>query len=247
MVTCVGHGPMACRRCWTSEAKVQHAGNFKLIHDPGHWGAADPETIVLGISKGNTQTTAYASGPFDEVAFKGIRHRILEIFQAVGLLAGETPAQFEKRFKSTEKDFAFASVVRCSLTGIDRKKSAERREPVYTADSPNVIPAFRPESKGYPFVSNCVDQHLANLGARARLVLLLGNTGSYITALRDVVATTRGRVTSINEVAYWSAGVKFVHLSHPSKGNGHFGAFIRGEGTPGGKRDLAKSALQSAL
>jgi hypothetical protein len=122
MVTCVGHGPMACRRCWTSDAKVQHAGNFKLIHDPGHWGAADPETIVLGISKGNTQTTAYASGPFGEVAFKGIRHRILEIFQAVGLLAGETPAQFEKRFKSTEKDFAFASVVRCSLTGIDRKK-----------------------------------------------------------------------------------------------------------------------------
>lgn len=241
MLSCVAHGPMACRRCWGSDGQVQHAGDFKLVHDPGHWGASDPATLVLGISKGNTQSTAYASGPFDDVAFKGIRHRILEIFQAIGLLAGERPAQFEQRFHSTEKDFAFASVVRCSLTGMDRKKG------IHTADSPNVLPAFCSQSEGYTFVSNCVDQHLVDLAPRTKLVLLLGNTGTYITALREVVAKKRGRVTPINEIAYWSAGVKFVHLGHPSKGNGHFGAFIRGEGTPGSKRDLARSALLMRL
>lgn len=237
MLACVSHGPMACRRCWRSDAEVQHVGDFKLVHDPGHWGATNPATLVLGISKGNTQSIAYQSGPFDAVAFKGIRHRILEVFQSVGLLLSETPKQFEHRFSVAEGDFAFASVVRCSLTGMDRKKG------IHTADSPNVLPAFRPHSAGYEFVSNCVDQHLANLAPRTRLVLLLGNTGAYIAALQGVVATKRGSVTAINEVAYWSAGVKFVHLAHPSKGNGHFGAFIRGEGTAGAKRDLAKAAL----
>jgi hypothetical protein len=241
MPTCVLHGPMACRRCWSSDAESQQIGAFKLVHDPGHWGATDPSTLVLGISKGNTQSSAYKNGPFDEVAFKGIRRRILEIFHSVGLSIGETPKQFESRFSATEKDFAFASVVRCSLTGIDPRKG------IHTADSPNVLPAFQPHSAGYDFVSNCVDQHLANLAPRTSLVLLLGNTGKYISALRDVVAQKRGAVTGINEVAYWSAGVKFVHLAHPSKGNGHFGAFVRGEGTPGAKREMAKAALAASI
>lgn len=114
-------------------------------------------------------------------------------------------------------------------------------------NSPNVLPAFRSQSEGYAFVSNCVDRHLVNLAARTKLVLLLGNTGTYIAALREVVAAKRGRVTPINEIAYWSAGVKFVHLGHPSKGNGHYGDFIRGEGTPGSKRDLARTALSMRL
>jgi hypothetical protein len=230
---------MSCRRCWTTEEKVQHAGSFKLVHDPVHFGATEPTTLVLGISKGNTQSTAYASGSFDEVAFKGIRHRVLEALQAVGMLTDEPLPQFLKRFTASEPDFAFASVVRCSLTGMDRKKG------VHTADSPNVLPAFELGSAGYDFVSNCVDQHLAHLPPRTRLVVLLGNTGAYITALRSVVAAKRGPATLINEVGYWSGGVKFVHVAHPSKGNGHFGAFIRGEGTAGRKRDLARLALAS--
>ncbi len=233
------HGPMMCRRCWASDGDTQQIGKFKLVHDPGHWGASEPATLVLGISKGNTQSRAYAVGPFEQVAFKGIRHRILEIFQSVGLLPNEVASQFETRFTSVESDFAFASVVRCSLTGMDRKKG------IHTADSPNVLPAFRANSEGYLFVANCVDQHLANLSPRTKLVLLLGNTGAYISALRDVIATKRGRIIPINEVGYWAANVKFVHLAHPSKGNGHFGAFVRGEGTPGQKRDLATAALSA--
>lgn len=237
MPSCVSHGPMTCRRCWRSDADVQYAGDFKLVHDPGHWGATDPVTLILGISKGNTQSSAYGKGSFDTVAFKGIRHRILDILQSVGLLADEKPAKLERRFSSMELDFAFASVVRCSLTGMHRKKG------VHTADSPTVLPAFRFQSAGFNFVSNCVDQHLVSLAPRTSLVLLLGNTGPYMAALQDVVAIKRGPVTPINEVAYWSTGVKFIHLAHPSKGNGHFGAFIRGEGTAGAKRDLAKAAL----
>jgi hypothetical protein len=232
------HGPINCRRCWaTTQGDIQQKGGFQLVHDPGHWGAREPKTLVLGISKGNTQSRAYVTERFERVAFKGIRHRILEILQAVGLLAGEAPSKFERRFESTEPDFAFASVVRCSLTGMDRKKGT------YTADSPNVLPAFRAGSEGYSFVANCVEQHLVSFSPRTALVLLLGNTDAYIKALKEIVANKRGQVTGINDVAYWSAGVKFLHLAHPSKGNGHYGAFVRGEGTPGHKRDLARAAL----
>jgi hypothetical protein len=231
------HGRIACRRCWACDEDVQEKGNFRLVRDPGHWGASEPQTLVLGISKGNTQSRAYAQGAFEEVAFKGIRRRILEIFHSVGLLIGETPSAFERRFTQSETDFAFASVVRCSLTGMDRKKR------IHTADSPNVLRAFRPGSEGYQFVVNCIDQYLLPLSVRTRLVLLLGNTDGYISTLKTVLAAKRSPIMTINEVGYWAGGVKFVHLAHPSKGNGHFNAFLRGEGKPGSKRDSARAAL----
>jgi hypothetical protein len=194
---------------------------------------------VLGISKGNTQSRAFGSESFDGVAFKGVRHRILEAFNAVGLLLNETPETLERRFRASEQDYAFASVVRCSITGMDRKKR------VHTADSPNVLPAFQRGSPGSKFVENCVDQHLVSLPSRTRRVVLLGNTDAYIAALADAVARRRKAVTPINAVAYASDGVRFVHLAHPSKGNGHFGAFIRGEGKAGMKRNLAREVLSS--
>lgn len=231
---------MNCSRCWSGiSATMQDCGPFRLIRDPGHWGASDPHTLVLGISKGNTQSTAFSSGPFERVAFKGMRHRVLEVLQAVGLLPNETAQEFERRFEPSERDFAFASVVRCSLTGMDRKKG------IHTADSPNVLPAFRYGSPGRHFVDNCVDEHLVALPSRTRLVLLLGNTDAYIESLAGVIAQRRGPVTRINPVSYLSDGVRFVHLAHPSRGNGHYGAFIRGEGSAGLKRDLARQALAS--
>lgn len=234
------HGLSSCRRCWTgASGDTQERGLFRLVRDAGHWGSSDPDALVLGISKGNTQSLALRVGPFEDVAFKGIRHRILSVFQSVGLLPNETPNAFEKRFLATEGDFAFASVVRCSLTGMDRKKRC------HTADSPNVIAAFKAGSDGSRFVENCVDEHLAKLPPRTRLVLLLGNTDSYVSALADVLARKRGLTISINPIAYDSVGVRFVHLAHPSKGNGHFGAFIRGEGKAGQKRDWARDALRS--
>lgn len=232
------HGFLSCARCWAHEAQnVRESGPFRLVRDPGHWGATTPHTLVLGISKGNTQSRAAHTDSFDRVAFKDIRHRILEAFNAVGLLKGENAGQFERRFSDSEQDYAFASVVRCSITGMDSKKLT------HTADSPNVIPAFKRGSPGARFVENCVDEHLVKLPDRTKTILLLGNTDAYIASLADVIARKRGPVSRINAVAYTSQGVLFVHLAHPSRGNGHFGSFIRGEGKAGLKRDLAREAL----
>jgi len=189
------------------------------------------------MSKGNTQANAMETDHFDAVAFKGSRTRLLQALQAVGLLPDEDQTAFERRFTATERDFAFASVVRCSLTGMNKKKGQ------HTAESPCVVPAFQPASEGVEFVENCVDQHLAHLSPRTRRVLLLGNTDSYIAALRKLIGRLRGPVTEVNDVAYVSGDVLFVHLAHPSPGNGHFNEFIEGRKTSGVKRDLAREAL----
>lgn len=235
------HGEVRCERCWGGlDAQVQESGPFKLVRDPGHWGAENPRVLVLGISKGNTQSQAFGNSAFEDVAFKGLRDRMLMLFQAAGLLGDETPATFNRRFKLGERDFAFASVVRCSITGWNPLKGS------HTAESPFVIPAFKAGSAGNRFVVNCTDQHLAVLPDRTKLVLLLGNTGAYIKAMASLLDRVRARAEPINPVAYRSGGVLFVHLAHPSKGNGHFGAYIRGDGTPGEKRNWAREAISAA-
>ena len=237
---CVPYGPMTCDRCWKGiTTSYQEAGPFKLVRDPGHWGSPNPSILILGISKGNTQSNAFASCRFENVAFKKIRHRLLEVLQTVGLLPGETLEQFENRFRSEEREYGFASVVRCSLTGMDRKKG------VHTADSRNVVQAFKPTSRGYIFTSTCVEQHIGRLPPDTRTVILLGNTDSYIKHLRNLIGRTLSGVRPVNAVSYRSDFAIFIHVAHPSKGNGHFGSFNRGEGKPGAKMRSARAALLS--
>jgi len=241
--TCVNkvkHGRMNCNRCWPdASVEIQESGAFRLVRDPGHWGSTNPANLVLGISKGNTQSSAFATDPFDAVAFKGIRHRLLQVLQVVGLLSGETPTAFERRFCASEQEFAFASVLRCSMTGMDRKKG------IHTADSPNVAPAFKTGSPGYRFAAACVDQHLGKLPSATKRVLLLGTTDAYVDNLRDLIARTRGGFEAINAMAFRAGGVLFVNVCHPSKGNGYFGAYLRGEGQSGQKKRMAEAALAS--
>jgi hypothetical protein len=241
MTSCTKHGPISCSRCWNSKKLVQEIGDFKLVRDPGHWGAIEPRTLVLGISKGNTQSNAYISEPFDTVAFKGIRDRLLAVLNSVGLLVGEKLNEFEQRFSSTESDYAFASVVRCSLTAFDKKKQK------YTAESPKVIPALKINSDGYTFVSNCIEQHLVDLSSRTKVVILLGNSDTYVSDLRNVIVSKRGSYKPINEIAYYSNGVKFVHVGHPSRVNGYFNKFIQGESISGEKRNWAINAPSKSV
>lgn len=234
----VQHGSMTCDRCWKNVAgNVQESGSSRLVRDPGHWGSANPSTLVLGISKGNTQSSAFANGNFDDVAFKGMRDRLLRVLQCGGLLAGETASQFENRFRRNELEYAFASVVRCSLTGLDRKKL------IHTADSQNVIPAFKVGSPGHQFVASCVDQHLGTFPQATERIVLLGNADAYIKNLRALVRRLHSDLRGINDVAYEAGGILFVHVAHPSRGNGHFGAYVRGEGASGEKMRQAREAL----
>ena len=76
-------------------------------------------------------------------------------------------------------------------------------------------------------------------------VILLGNSDAYVQHLRELIRRSRGALKSLSEngMAYSSDGLLFVHVSHPSRGNGHFGAFVRGEGKPGAKMRVARDAI----
>lgn len=238
------HGPVQCDTCWTTTTSntSQERGGFRLVRDPGYWGAGQPEVLVLGMSKGNTQANAYGRQSFEQVAFKGIRSRLLQLLQAVELIpCEETAAQFERRFCQGEREFGFASVVRCSLSAWSEAKQH------YTAEGPLVLRAFNDRSDGYAFVKACINQHLVRLPPRTQLVVLLGNSDAYIAAMRSALGVERGAVSALNPVAYSSRNVLFVHIAHPSRGNGHFGNFIRGEGTSGQKLEWARAALRSRL
>lgn len=239
-MTPIKHGRIDCNVCWDCKSdSIQEVGNFRLVRDPGYWGASSPSTLVLGISKGNTQSRAFANQPFDTIAFKGMRPRLLQALQSVGLLKCETVTNFERRFTSVESEFAFASLVRCSLTGLNPKTN------MYTADSPVVVPAFQPASAAYQFAKNCITQFLAPQPTNTKLVILLGNADAYMSAAASVISAVRGPVMRVNQVAFDSRNVRFVHVAHPSKGNGHFGKFLSGEGTSGRKRDLARAAVEA--
>ena len=232
------HGKLNCSVCWgRSSETVQEIGKFRFVRDPGHWGSAEAETLVLGISKGETQSKAINYDAFDEVGFKKMRPRMLEVLNAVGLLRGEDIHQFNRRFTKDERNYAFASVVRCSITGMDRKTDK------YNASSPNVTPAFKAGSDGYSMVKNCITTFLKSPSLRTKLVILLGNEDAYMKSFRSIIEDVRGPIVPINSVAFNSQAIRFVHVTHPSPLNGWFSAFVKGEGKSGMKRDSARQAL----
>lgn len=241
------HGPMNCSRCWKDDDTVQTVRAFQLTRNPAHVGASSPKVMVLGISKGPTQNAVAQTGAFEKVAFAGMRHRLLDVLQCVGLLQTETHALFWKRFTAAETEWAFGSVVRCTLNGLNDNKCKASGEPVYTADSPLVTPALRPDSTGFVWAKNCVDEHLGELPATTKLVLLLGTTPGYVKALRSLIGDVRGSVSPLNDIAYVSMDFRFVHITHPSPANGHFSVYVDGRGKPGRKRDLAREAIAATL
>jgi hypothetical protein len=159
----------------------------------------------------------------------------------VGLAEEFTMQQFEQEFTEGAKTFGFASLVRCSLTGWNAKTEQ------YSAESRFVTEALKTNSAGYGFVRECVTQHLKPLPPVTKKVVLLGNTPSYVKSAQRAIGAARGEVHWLNEVAYSSGEVVFAHVTHPSRLNGHFGAFVRGEGSTGLKRDQAKEALGGPL
>ena len=112
------HGPIACTKCFAAcNDRIREFGDWRVINDPGAWGSSDPEVLVLGFSKGSTQAEAYVSHKFDDVAFHHstgqTRRRLAGVLDVLGLVRQDT--EIDELFTNAEKDFAFGSLVRCSL------------------------------------------------------------------------------------------------------------------------------------
>lgn len=250
------HGPISCRLCWAgSDAKEKGFGppvdgqpnRFRLINDPGAWGAKDPVVLVLGMSKGNTQADAMAraaeGGSFEAVPFAKMRPRLLQSLQAVGLMRGVT--NLDPRFAARERDYGWGSILRCSLTGWNKKNDR------WSGASGDVIPGLK-QRDGNLALKACIQQHLTSLSERTRLIVLLGNDDRYVEIVRRAFQGVFGPVTPLDAAGnqgYRIGAQTVVHIGHPSPLNGFFDSFLTGStATPQGvKHEQAARAVALAL
>ena len=230
------HGQISCDKCFPNGERQIQIGNWQIRNDPGAWGSSDPEIIVLGFSKGATQADIYQSGKFDDIAFGGKRSRknLTNILRCVGIL-NESEAADDK-IRDSEKIFAFGSLVRCSLARYDKKKSAYATSGTLINKSFSEIPEI---------IETCADTFLADIPSSARLVLMLGTSDPYIKNCKNTVKSLYpNEFEEFNTVAYGTGHILWVHLTHPSPGNGTVKSWLNGEGKAGGKMSEAKNIIR---
>ncbi len=107
------HGLISCAACFPpghEPGVAYEAGGWRVDNNPGYWGAASPEVLVLGFSKGANQRGGMR---FDRIAFNNARGNLKEILSALGFI--DAGADIDACFTSAETRIGFASVVRCGL------------------------------------------------------------------------------------------------------------------------------------
>lgn len=117
-------------------------------------------------------------GNFDDVAFKKFRPELTRVLHAVGLALHAKSAS--ELINAQERNFGWGSVIRCSLTGWDKKNKK------FSGESSKVLPAFNDPEMGV-VVSNCFDWFLSVLPSSVKIVILLGNSDDYIGKMTQLV------------------------------------------------------------
>jgi hypothetical protein len=231
------HGRLACRRCFSSDDNTQTIGKWQMVNDPAAWGSANPTILILGFSKGFTQANAFRSGRFEDIPFKDMRTRLTEEMRMLGVI-DETEI-IDQRMVATETEIGFGSLVRCSLSRVNKKGAL--------ACTGEVMPkAFTEEISAN--LKTCAKIFLGDLPSSVRLVLMLGITDSYIDGCREIVRSFAPRFSEINDVSYRTGDVVWVHISHPSGLNGNHPAWMAGDAstTSGLKQNLAIKAIATS-
>ncbi|GBQ84929.1 hypothetical protein AA14337_2950 [Acetobacter malorum DSM 14337] len=235
------HGQITCKACFKDKtAREIDIGDWHVVNDPGAWGASEPRVIVLGFSKGFTQANAFKDGRFEDVPFKKIRSRLEAALRRVGLVTPSDPARTpDERFEATELDFAFGSLVRCSLSRLNGKTGR------YECSGAVMTQAFREPVKSV--IDTCARRYLTDLPTSVAVVVMLGTGTAYVKACKDLMRSIHpDTFQDINPVSYSAAGATWVHLTHPSGMNGTFNEWLSGSGhtSPSRKRDFAIMALR---
>jgi hypothetical protein len=239
------HGRMNCSLCYREGESAQEIGKWRMRRDPGAWGNSNPKYLVLGFSKGATQADIYANGAFDDVAFGGkiTRRNLTSILQTVGLLKPDE--NVDQKICSTDQEFHFGSLVRCSLSRYDEKESVKRGRPVYATSGSLITKSF---SEIPHIVDRCSRSFLAALPTSIKVVVMLGVTEAYVRNCRKKVRELHPiGFRDINPIAYEARGILWVHLTHPSKGNGTLNAWLTREvnDTSGRKSQLAVDVIRA--
>ncbi len=239
------HGKLECRACFSAtDGRVRKPNaDWKMINDPGAWGGGTkPDYLVLGFSKGATQAGIYESGRFEDIAFAGMRPRLTEALRAMGAISDQETA--DAKISDENSNVAFGSLIRCSVSRIDKRASAKAGRDVYACTGSLISKSFKeiPE-----IIDNCTKRFLLDLPQSIKTVFLLGNTDSYVTNCQSVLRNLfPNSFRQTNPMAIIADGRVWVHIAHPSGLNGHFKTWLNDRNGPGLKRLQARAAVNEA-
>jgi hypothetical protein len=228
------HGWQACRACHLSGQDLRIDGEWHLRANPGYWGAGEPKVLVLGFSKGATQIAAAEEGAFDMMAFAGMRPRLQQVLDSLGIdLAGQS---VDQALSVDSRVLGAASLIRCGLSVMENGE---------LKTSGTIMPKAARAPFAQKVMRTCIAQHLDPLPASVETVVLLGTTDAYVKGVKSLMKEQFADYREVSEVAFTAQGRKWVFAAHPSPANGEFKHWLIGSAnsTSGRKRHLAIQAL----
>ena len=190
-------------------------GDWRLTWNPLGWGATSPEIVVLGFSKGPTQTGALASEVHESIAYKGSRKNVGKIMRHVGLIdcpdTDRLGAIVDGLIADQNGRFHFGSLIRCTVERFDHKHQD------WKCSGGGMLDKFLASDFGAKIAENCSNRFLKNLPDSTHLVLMfgLGTKGNYVRSSKKVFETARpNKWRQYNEVAYTDGDLFVVHVEH---------------------------------
>ena len=242
MITPTGlpsHGRIVCTACFDGKAiwgksRVASDDGWTLDYNPCAWGAQNPRFLLLGFSKGERQSAGILTNEHDKIPYAGFRPRLTAGLQKLGLLAPTD--MIEAHIRNDEPDWAFGSVVRCTLAK-DGKKSG------------TIIPSSTGSASYEGWRRQCTGLYLSKLPPRLQLVIMLSNDDGYIEDCRERIVELHPDTRKINPVAYGDGHVTWVHIIHfGGQAFNHMRDWMAGSDNKAGKKGKwAIEAVQQAL
>jgi hypothetical protein len=213
------HGRVDCTKCFKDCNVVQfdrtkrEVGNWRITANPLAWGNVTPEIVILGFSKGPTQTGALASSPHDEIAYKGSRGNVGKILNRVGLMncapGADLGQEVGRMIADRHGRFHFASLIRCT---VERNDGG-----TWKGSGGGMLDKFVATPFGKEVSNNCTAQFLKNLPKQTKLVVMfgMGTKLRYVSESMVLFKTARdGQWKWINDVSYTDGVVTVVHVEH---------------------------------
>ena len=228
------HGTHSCTLCHTTGTSTTvHEDRWRLEQWPAYWGDSNPDVLVLGFSMGANQVRAAREKPFDQVAFAGLRVRLRQVLECLGVPLGEQT--MDQALSAQGKGLGFASLSRCSLGLWDGKAFKT---------SGTIMKAATSDPFAGQVLVRCANRFLPVMPASVRRVVLLGVGDDYVRGVRQILRKVFDDFADTNSVAFRAGGRTWVFAVHPSKPN-RVEEWLEApaETKSGAKREHAKAAL----
>ncbi len=214
------HGRINCTKCFADtnvdfdKTKLTDDG-WRFTVNPLAWGNPNCEIVVLGFSKGPTQSGALTSTPHDEIAYKGSRQNVGKILSHIGVLPASAGKDVSRLVSEAIADksgrFHFGSLIRCTVERYDNKASS------WKGSGGGMLDKFVETDFGQMVAKNCTERFLGHLPLQTKLVVMfgLGSKLNYVQECFKLYQAARGGTWNwLNDVAYSDGQIVVIHVEH---------------------------------